>query len=160
MAVYPNGGKTALIAKRVILRQKNKGNFIAKPNPKLFSDKDDILKAIDDENVLIIDVRSRERYLGEVSEPRAGLRKGHIPNSVNIPFEKILNKNKLLENDALENVFEKAAAKDKRLIFSCGSGVSACINALGATVAGYSEISVYDGSWSEWGIPSELPITV
>ena len=80
-------------------------------------------------------------------------------SAVNIPFEKILNKNKLLEKDALENVFEKVTTKDRRIIFSCGSGVTACINALGATVAGYPDISVYDGSWSEWGIPSELPIT-
>jgi thiosulfate/3-mercaptopyruvate sulfurtransferase len=138
---------------------KNKGNFVAKSNPKLISDKNDILKAINDKNVLIIDVRSQERYLGEVSEPREGLRKGHIPSAVNIPFEKILNKNKLLEKDALENVFEKVTTKDRRIIFSCGSGVTACINALGATVAGYPDISVYDGSWSEWGIPSELPIT-
>ncbi|MFD5037790.1 rhodanese-like domain-containing protein [Streptomyces sp. NPDC058377] len=46
----------------------------------------------------------------------------------------------------------------RRLVVSCGSGVTACVLALGAELAGYTEVSVYDGSWSEWGRPSELPV--
>ena len=46
----------------------------------------------------------------------------------------------------------------KEMIFSCGSGITACVLALGATIAGYEEVAVYDGSWTEWGSLTDLPI--
>jgi thiosulfate/3-mercaptopyruvate sulfurtransferase len=135
-----------------------KGNFIANYQANLISNVADVLEAIQDENKVVIDARAEERFLGEVAEPREGLRRGHIPNSANIPFAKVQNANEMLEKPALEKVFEAVADKEQSLIFSCGSGVTACILALGAEIAGYSNISVYDGSWSEWGIPSDLPV--
>lgn len=137
---------------------KGAGDFTARFNADYFSDKSAVLKAINDPDKRIIDARSAERFTGMADEPRPGLRKGHIPNSINIPFQSLLKDNKLLHSESVEKIFEKTATKDKHLIFSCGSGVTACVDALAATVAGYPLISVYDGSWSEWGIPSELPI--
>jgi thiosulfate/3-mercaptopyruvate sulfurtransferase len=135
-----------------------KGNFIAQYNHKLFSSQEQVFEATNDKNKLIIDARSADRFFGRVDEPRKGLRKGHIPNSINIPFESILHNNKLLDRIALEEIFEQVDKKNKPLIFSCGSGVTACIDALGATIAGYTNLSVYDGSWSEWGLDSDYPI--
>ena len=65
----------------------------------------------------------------------------------------------MLSEEKLREVFRPIASTKERLIFSCGSGVTACIIALAAEIAGYPEITVYDGSWSEWGLPSDRPVS-
>jgi len=99
----------------------------------------------------IIDARASSRFNCQVPEPRAGLRMGTIPNSVNLPFTDLLENGILKEKKELEEAFSKLADKENAIIFSCGSGITACILALGAHIIGYSNISVYDGSWTEWG---------
>lgn len=130
---------------------KQRGNFQAIYKNSMISNKDEVSKASKDKNKLIIDARSPERFYGKVAEPRAGLRSGHIPNAINIPFETVLFENKIRCKEELEKIFSTIGAKNTSLIFSCGSGVTACIDALAATIIGYQNISIYDGSWSEWG---------
>ncbi len=104
----------------------------------------------------IIDARSRERFEGKVSEPRKGLRSGNIENSFCIPFNECLNENKTFKNkEELKNIFTSCLGNfnEKNIVFSCGSGVTACVLALA-----YSLINdkyhpcIYDGSWAEYGI--------
>ena len=104
----------------------------------------------------IIDARSKERFEGKVPEPRKGLRSGNIENSFCIPFNECLNENKTFKNkDELENVFKTCLENldEKNIVFSCGSGVTACVLALA-----YSLINdkyhpcIYDGSWAEYGL--------
>jgi thiosulfate/3-mercaptopyruvate sulfurtransferase len=137
-----------------------KGNFVAHYQAAMFCDSQYVLAAIEDKAQLVIDARSEERFLGKVEEPRAGLRRGHIPNAANIPFTKVQSNNKMLETSELQMLFEQVANKDQTLVFSCGSGVTACVVALGANLAGYTKLKIYDGSWSEWGQPSNLPVSV
>ena len=129
-----------------------KGDFIAKYNHNLISNQNDVFIASSDKNQRIIDARSADRFYGKIAEPRAGLRLGHIPNSINIPFEEVLFEHKLRCRMDLEKLFKNLGDKNTPLTFSCGSGVTACIDALAATVIGYQNLSVYDGSWSEWGM--------
>ncbi|MBP8067724.1 MAG: sulfurtransferase [Pedobacter sp.] len=130
---------------------KQKGTFKAIFKKDLISSKVDVLNAISQENKLIIDARSADRFYGNIAEPRAGLRRGHIPNSINIPFENVLFDHKMRTKAELEEIFSGIELKSTPLIFSCGSGVTACIDALAVTLIGYQNISIYDGSWSEWG---------
>ncbi|MEJ5996356.1 sulfurtransferase [Pedobacter sp. Du54] len=133
-------------------KPQEKGNFIATFNEDLISNRQQVLAASNDKSKLIIDARSADRFDGKIAEPRPGLRSGHIPNAINIPYETVLFENKIRTKKELEEIFSAVKNKNTPLIFSCGSGVTACIDALAATLIGYNHISVYDGSWSEWGM--------
>ncbi|MEP3836391.1 MAG: rhodanese-like domain-containing protein, partial [Algibacter sp.] len=99
----------------------------------------------------IIDARSSSRFSGETPEPREGLRSGTIPTSVNLPFTDLLEDGMLKSKKELAKAFYMVAEQDDPIIFSCGSGITACVLALGAELSGYKNISVYDGSWTEYG---------
>jgi thiosulfate/3-mercaptopyruvate sulfurtransferase len=101
----------------------------------------------------ILDARSRGRFGGTEPEPRPGLRSGHLPGALNLPYPELTGpEGRLLSSDALSARF-KAAGIDltRPVITSCGSGVTACTLALGLELLGHRAWSVYDGSWSEWG---------
>lgn len=139
---------------------KTHGNFISRPQVGMFVDSDQVLKALSDKNFSVVDARSEGRFKGQEPEPRAGLRGGHMPNAVNIPFADLVVDGFLLPKESLKSIFAKQVNLNQQLIFSCGSGVTACVDALAAELAGYKKLAVYDGSWSEWGLPSlALPIT-
>jgi thiosulfate/3-mercaptopyruvate sulfurtransferase len=127
------------------------GDFIAKFNPEYFKFFEDIKAGKDDKDTLILDARSSDRFYGRVTEPREGLRSGNIPNSRSLPYTELINENKLKDKNEMISIFNKFDTSKKELIFSCGSGITACILALGAELAGLKEISVYDGSWTEYG---------
>ncbi|MBU3022836.1 sulfurtransferase [Aestuariibacter sp. A3R04] len=112
-------------------------------------------------DVQIVDVRSAERFHGRVEEPRAGLRRGHIPGAYNLPFAKVLEGGFFKSPDALHALFTSIGVSlDKPLIFSCGSGVTACIVGVAARLCGADDVKIYDGAWSEWGASTTLPIEV
>lgn len=133
-----------------------KGDFKVDYTSGLIHNHERVLDSIDDENTAILDARSYNRFLGTIPEPRKGLRSGHIPNSKSLPFTSILDGTKMKSKEELIRIFSRF--KNEHLIFSCGSGITACILALGAEIAGVENKSVYDGSWTEWGSLTELPI--
>jgi len=118
-----------------------------------------VLKASDTGASQILDARSYSRFAGVAPEPRAGLRGGHIPGSVCVPFTELFSDGELLSNPLLEKVFEEhGVAKNKPLITSCGSGVTAAILTLALHCIGRDDCAVYDGSWTEWGGRTDLPV--
>jgi thiosulfate/3-mercaptopyruvate sulfurtransferase len=108
----------------------------------------------------IVDARSAGRFEGRDPDPRAGLRKGHIPGSRNVPYASLLNADGTLKSEPdLRAVFAAAGVDVGRpVVASCGSGVTAGIVALALAVLGRPDAAVYDGSWVEWGADASLPL--
>ena len=113
----------------------------------------DILHHLDNKSALIIDARPQERFDGHVSEPRQGLRSGHIPQSHNMPTHRLINPKTggLIDMDHLKTMLGPFLNSDKAVITTCGSGVTACVVQLGLDLLDCQNVSVYDGSWSQWG---------
>lgn len=109
---------------------------------------------------LILDARSAGRFAGTEPEPREGLRSGHIPGALSLPYTNLLNDDATMKDLAgLRAAFEAAGADlSKPIISSCGSGVTACVLDLALERLGHSSHAVYDGSWSEWGMYNGLNV--
>ena len=131
-------------------------NYKSFEKKELVKNKQLIDKNINAQKFKVIDARSKERFEGKVSEPRKGLRSGNIKNSFCIPFNLCLNEDKTFKNkEKLKNVFQSCLGNinEKNIVFSCGSGVTACVLALAYSLINDKyQPCIYDGSWAEYGI--------
>ena len=137
----------------------SKGNVIGQLAQHSVVDAKQVLSAIDNSEQCIVDARSYSRFCGTAKEPRPGLRSGHIPSSICVHFASLLEQGRYKSPAQLAEVFDQAKLnKNHQLIASCGSGMTACILLLAAHSIGYTNLSLYDGSWSDWGADHNLPV--
>ena len=140
--------------------QLKKGNFKVHYQPEKIKFTKNVLLAIENDKILIADARSKDRFYAKELEPRKEIKNGHIPNSVSLPFNEILENGVMKSVADLTETFSKINQNKEQIIFTCGTGVTASILALGAELAGIKNYSVYDGSWTEWGSTDNLPIEI
>jgi thiosulfate/3-mercaptopyruvate sulfurtransferase len=126
-----------------------KGDFKANLDLGKVSDVREVLKASNDKKC-ILDARSKARFNATVAEPREGLRGGRIPNSKSLPYTELQINGEMKDIKELQDIFLSLNPKRKKVVFSCGSGITACVLALGNEVAGNENYTVFDGSWTEW----------
>ncbi|HKK77497.1 MAG TPA: sulfurtransferase [Saprospiraceae bacterium] len=141
--------------------QKNaaeKGNFITELQIDQVQYTDAMLENTKQQQAQVLDARSAGRFAGTEPEPRAGLSSGHIPGSKSLPFTKVLKDGKFKSTEELKKVFKDLQLDERPLVFSCGSGITACISLLAAEQVLENPTSVYDGSWTEWATTEGLPV--
>jgi thiosulfate/3-mercaptopyruvate sulfurtransferase len=130
-----------------------KGNYIASAERKeLVVNLDQMILASQNKENVILDARSRKRFLGEALEPRPNLPSGHIPNSQSLPSSDLINKDGYLKSkDEINQIFSNIRVNTSdKIIATCGSGVSACVISIALFCLGKKDIPIYDGSWTEW----------
>jgi len=136
-------------------------HFTARLNHLMVRDLDQVRANIGSARAQLVDARSAGRFAGTDQEPRTELRGGHVPGSLNLPYGDLLDPETgtVLPADALRDRFETAGVDLARpIVTTCGSGVTACILALGLDLLGHRDVAVYDGSWTEWGGREDTPI--
>ena len=142
------------VTKNISIIQKSHYKSFEKKD--LVKNKDLIDQNINKPKFKVIDARSKDRFLGKIPEPRKGLKSGSIKNSFCIPFNECLNTDKTFKNhENLKKIFETCLnnTNEKNIVFSCGSGVTACVLALAYSLINDKYLPcIYDGSWAEYGI--------
>jgi len=120
----------------------------------------DVYEALTNDAIQILDARSPARFSGKADEPRPGISSGHMPSALNLPFNLLLDDNGCMKPASeLEAIIEElGVSKSKPIITSCGSGVTAAVVFLALTCLGYDDVSLYDGSWTEWASTENAPI--
>lgn len=135
--------------------------FQARFHPELVRSVEEMRDNLDSRRDQVLDARSPGRFKGDEAEPWPGRRAGHIPGSLNLPYNELLDPaNGLMRPaDQLSECFSTAGVDLSRpVVTSCGSGITAAVLALGLHLAGARDVAVYDGSWAEWGRRDDLPI--
>ena len=138
-----------------------KRQFTARFNPAMVRDKAAVIANMTSKAELVVDARSAGRFDGSAEETWPGRRRGHIPGSRNLPFDLVTDPRtrQLKDAEALKTLFAEAGVPlDAKIVTSCGSGVTACAVAFALHLIGHPGAAVYDGSWSEWGLPDGPPI--
>ena len=131
-----------------------KTNYEGKELISLVKDKNNIDLNISEKEFVVVDARSKERFEGKVPDPRKNVRSGSIPNSICLPFVEVINKDFSFKNvEELKDLFENTLRNPiDKPVFSCGSGVTACVLALAYSLVNANYLPViYDGSWAEYG---------
>ncbi|MFD1106829.1 sulfurtransferase [Sphingobium olei] len=139
-----------------------RGSAIARLDRTQVRTKADLIANLASGGAQVIDARGAGRFTGAEAEPRPGMASGHIPGSRNLPSSALFDAdNRMKQGDELRRLFVEAGTDfDRPIITSCGSGVTAAILLAGLETLGKTDVSLYDGSWSEWGFdPATLKAT-
>ena len=138
-------------------------SFTAKFNAVMVRSAEQVWANIASEDEQVLDARGAGRFNGTDPEPRPECRSGHIPNSLNLPFNELIDP----DTETVRPPDELAARIDAAgidaaspVVTTCGSGITACVLALGLHLTGRHDVAIYDGSWTEWGSREDTPVAL
>jgi thiosulfate/3-mercaptopyruvate sulfurtransferase len=136
-------------------------NFRAAFDPAMMRSIDDVQANLNNMAAQVLDARSAGRFAAIEPEPRPECRSGHIPGSLNLPFNRLVDPETATmrpQNELAAHLAESGIDPDQPVITTCGSGVTACVLALAMHLTGKDDVAVYDGSWTEWGGRTDTPV--
>ncbi len=153
-----NGGMPAWLSAGYPVRPKTgtkapmPASYKATYYPHLFKNRQDMLDNVAKPHFIVLDARDAKRYSGDAPEPRPGMESGHIPGSINVPYTTLIDPaTAQLKSGAPLVAALSHVDRSRPIAISCGSGVTACVVALGLYQIGYPGAAIYGGSWAEWG---------
>ncbi len=133
--------------------------FTPRFNTSAIKSRADVIASIQSKSAQIVDARPAARFSGDAPEPRPGLRPGHMPGALSIPFLDIVEDGMLKNLKDLQSLFtERGVDPSSPIVATCGSGVSAALVSLALTSLDAPHHTIYDGSWAEWGLPGDTPV--
>lgn len=135
-------------------------HFSARLNNFVIRDITQMTKNLHSQKEQVVDMRGPARFHGKEAEPRPGVRPGHIPGAINLPYTSLLAADGTMRPvEELQKIVAEAGVDPARpVVTSCGSGVTAAIGLLALQRIGFKSLALYDGSWAEWGARADLPI--
>jgi thiosulfate/3-mercaptopyruvate sulfurtransferase len=143
-----------------LIPQPHLRHFTPRPNNALLRNFDQVMQNVSSRREQLVDQRSAPRFAGKEAEPRPGVRPGHIPGSLNVPYSELTREDGTLKShEELVRVFSGNGIDLMRpAVTSCGSGITASIGLLALQIAGARDVALYDGSWAEWGANPVAPV--
>lgn len=148
-----------LVAENDAKSEESAAEYRVRPQYRFVAGMGDVLEAVEQSGTVILDARNAARFAGHAPEPRPGVRGGHMPGSVNIPYTDVLDEDgRFLAPEKLRGIFTSAGCEGRAPITTCGSGLTAATLTVGLAIAGLPIGRLYDGSWAEWGADCATPV--